>query len=559
MILAIVRKEVLGSGRHGRTFAVRAAYIALLTIVTLPILHQHVRRMSQGMTFSASRAGQEFAVAFGIVQYLAVVLIAPALSIGAIARERAEGGLELLAAAGVRPWQVVLGKFSARLVTIALFLLSGAPLLFIGTLMGGIAAEGIALVLAHGFAAGALATAVGLLASGGFRQSVAAFVAAYVLLGAIFLGPPVLLALADITGHVAADLWALLVPLASVVMTVTGSMASSSAWIALSLPLALVPLALLPVVRFADPRRETAGATPARGKDSDPTPGTPRGRPASAGAPATRHGAQHPAVRVPEGELIPGNPVAWRDARTSRRGMASRLLRAAYLLVACGALCVPFLIAPAHGLYASNEMGRVTLFLIIGAGGLVALIVGSAAIAEERERRSMALLRLSLLRERELLAGKLAGLGRFLWPMLFLPALIAGVFFGQQDPLSIAVALAAAGVVLFAGMSVGIAFSAWARRPAVAVGTATGASIVYVVAPLFLLVAFNARLETEVVGLFNPAVMLAELMEEMGRVGDPNRNHEDLYFALSGLGILILASLASLRVAGAHLARREEG
>src|SRR5205085_11781874 len=78
VITAILRKEILGSGRHGRYFAVRGAYLLLLSCVTIPAIYSQAKTMLETPTFNASSFGRDFTITFGILQFVLVVLLAPA-------------------------------------------------------------------------------------------------------------------------------------------------------------------------------------------------------------------------------------------------------------------------------------------------------------------------------------------------------------------------------------------------------------------------------------------------------------------------------------------------
>ena len=196
MVVAILRKEILGSGRNGRYFAVRAGYLVLLACVALPALSALVGEMERVRNFQTFSRGKEFTLAFGLLQVLLSILLAPALSIGAITSEKASGVLDLLHVAGIRPHEIVLGKLAARMAWIALMVASGMPLLFAGTLMGGAGMELVLLLAAHALVAGAVGAAVGLTVSASLRQAVPAVVAAYSMLVVLYVGPVVLLAFA---------------------------------------------------------------------------------------------------------------------------------------------------------------------------------------------------------------------------------------------------------------------------------------------------------------------------------------------------------------------------
>ncbi len=258
MVLAILRKEILGGGRHGRYYVVRGGYLLLLGCVTVPAILWQVERLETAATFAASRLGQEFTIPFGILQFTLVALLAPALSMNALATERASGGLELLHCAGVGPVSLIVGKFVSRMMWLSLFVMSGLPLFMAGTLMGGVGLETAALLVAHSLVAAAIGTGLGFSLSGGFRQTVPAMVLAYLIVGSIYVGPPLALVFYDeaLRGtHVADEWYAIACPIPAIILSAEGSL--QPWWIAWA---ALVPQAMLafvftlPSFFFARPR-----------------------------------------------------------------------------------------------------------------------------------------------------------------------------------------------------------------------------------------------------------------------------------------------------------------
>lgn len=563
MVLAIVRKEILGSGRHARYYAVRGGYLLLLACITIPSLMTAASRLAAN-PYGASHFGKDFTITFGVLQFVLVVLLAPAFSIGSIANERATGGLDLLHAAGIGGVGIVSGKFAARMAWLALFVASGLPLFFAGTLMGGAGAETVALLGAHCFVAGALATALGFTFSGGMRQTVPALALAYLVLVALYVGVPLALVFYSegISSSRIPDAWyAWVSPIASVVLFTDGSLPARIAWSSLVPSLGLVGAVLVPSVVFASPSSE-------RGSRSGTAASMPEGRndPARSGV----------AARTAWRPKIHGNPIAWRDARAARHGLASHILRIAYFVL--GLLVVGGTIAAALGrnmrgkawtlativdaLQGDNnvrELSRVALFILIGGAALVALVTASGAIAEERDRRALPLLKLSRLSAGDLVLGKLWGLAVYLWPVTVLPIALAAVFYGVRDPMAVfgTMALLAANLVIATGA--GLFFSSFSQKAATAAGFALGVALVYTIVPPIVVEFLRVgRSSQRLLMAIDPLISTIEVLDRFGRSNAWEYGPTDQMLAMGGLVFQSIAGMMLAMVAWRILDAREE-
>lgn len=545
MVLAILRKEILGGGRHGRYYAVRGTYVLLLAFVTIPAILYQIDRLENAATFSSSRLGQDFTIPFGILQFLLVALIAPALSMNALQSERASGGLELLRVAGVGPLSIVAGKFAARMMWLLLFVVSGLPLFMAGTLMGGVGLETAALLVAHAAAAAAVGTGLGFSLSGGFRQSVPAMVLAYMVLGALYLGPPLALVFYDeaIPNTRVPDAWyAWSSPIAAIVMHSDGSVPRWVAWGSIAPQLVLAFLFLLPSIYFARPREGFRSSAPTRKKVKDVAHG--------------RADAATPLAPLQWRPVIHGNPIAWRDARAARRGLSARVLRICYVALA-GLVTAGALLASAVDRNGHADFGRIAIFLLVAGAGVVGLVVGSGAIAEERERRSMPLLRLSRMSAFDVLAGKLWGLFVYLWPLLLMP-LGVGLLFFRQDVWTPLMVLAMTAVIVFACASVGLAFSSVARRPATAVGLSVSTSLIYIVVPPMLVKFLGLHRLEGLLWVCDPLLTIIGIVDRFGRSIDGLRARDEFYLSLLGLVFLGMVGVACVWFSLAALYRKDE-
>ena len=308
----------MGSGRKGRFFLLRAAYLVLLAAVAIPMLLALFEQMGQPPGLRSSFDGLRATLWFGWLQMLFVVLLAPALSVTALSRERTTGVLELLFVSNVRTSNVVLGKLAARSLWLSLYVLSGIPLLLLaGTVLGGAGFETVALFSAHAFAAAVLGSAVGIYVSGAFRKVLPALLAAYAMQFALYAVPFLWALTAHASHRPQPALASFLSGPAAIADVTLGTIPSVTAWQALIPPLLLVvgfTIAAFGVV----------------------TPDVERPRSATLGdvgialLEGSRRDVQRARTQAERpSRPVAGNPVAWREVRIHRYGFWSRVLRLA--------------------------------------------------------------------------------------------------------------------------------------------------------------------------------------------------------------------------------------
>jgi ABC-type transport system involved in multi-copper enzyme maturation permease subunit len=158
----IFSAELMTTGRRARYYGFRVLYAGLLFMMLWTAYQSHFGR-EQGLV-SISRVAsfaQEFFTSFSIIQLIAVLVLTPALTAGAVALERERRTIEYLFATDLRNHEIVLGKFAARLVVALCQILAGLPILSLAMLMGGIEPQKLAMMFLL-----ALATTVALSAFG---------------------------------------------------------------------------------------------------------------------------------------------------------------------------------------------------------------------------------------------------------------------------------------------------------------------------------------------------------------------------------------------------------
>src|SRR5262249_15536673 len=138
--------DTVRSARRGRYFLMRWLYaIALLLLLlwvhsmwTLQNRFSHNADPNWNEFKALAQLAEQYFFAFAFVQFVAVVLMTPAYVGGAIAEEKERKTLEFLLATDLQNSEIVFGKLAARIGNLALFLLTGLPVLSLMQFFGGI-------------------------------------------------------------------------------------------------------------------------------------------------------------------------------------------------------------------------------------------------------------------------------------------------------------------------------------------------------------------------------------------------------------------------------------
>ncbi len=138
--------DLLRTTRRGRTFLLRAAYLGVILASLFlyyylwlpndqrpPLFEPRVGTIQALADFGAS-----FFVAVLLAQFLAVLVLTPIYTAGAIAEEKERHTLEFLLATQLSSREIILGKLCARLANMALLLVTGLPVLGLVQLLGGV-------------------------------------------------------------------------------------------------------------------------------------------------------------------------------------------------------------------------------------------------------------------------------------------------------------------------------------------------------------------------------------------------------------------------------------
>ena len=183
----VYRREIMVSARSFRLALILMVFNGILALVALLNMYSTLAqvRMTAEVQYTSFLdlylfvAGLEFVMLIGIM---------PAITAGSISGERERQTLELLMATRLTPAQIVGGKLTAALSTMALLIVSSFPVLAMMFVYGGVTARDIGLLLLCYAAAAWLAGSLGIFCSAICRRTTTSTVAAYAVMGAMVLG-----------------------------------------------------------------------------------------------------------------------------------------------------------------------------------------------------------------------------------------------------------------------------------------------------------------------------------------------------------------------------------
>ncbi|MBP8304120.1 MAG: ABC transporter permease [Phycisphaerae bacterium] len=463
----VLDKELRVSSRRRRSYVVRTAYLALLTLFVALVWADVAEWTGPGIAFSAwmARVGRWFTLLTVWFQFVACQVVAAVLCSTAISEEVQHRTLGVLMTTPVSSLQIVLGKLLSRLFQTWILIGLSLPLLALVRVYGGIP---------WGFLIGGLALTA---SAAMFAGSVSLFLSivcgrAYAVILWSVLGLIALWGLVPFLTFLLADAWDLaserqclefftavhpyfgLAELSDPLMGRMGGAAKASLWIRPSAGLLVCSAALLVVsvarVRTVALRQVTGGVAAAPGR---------------AARRASRAGGTHAgSVRVH------GCPVLWKERRAPLLGRR-RGLTLAGLILTCGAL-VPVYWAAYDG-HDLDDSGfhSLMVFLYMLLGGLFAVVLPATTITTERETGSWPILLSTTLGPWRIVAAKGLGAirrGLLAWGFLLIHVL-AFTITGLIHPLgAVQLALAVLGlVVLLTGT--GLYFSSRLRHTTAAV------------------------------------------------------------------------------------------
>jgi len=461
----ILDKELRVASRRRRNFALRLAYLVLLTAFVLLVWVEEVRYGGSAAwrVTRMAEAGRTITAVIVWFQFVTMQLLALLVLSAAISEEVHRRTLGVLMTTPVSGFQIVVGKLLSSLLQLGLLLAVSLPLLVVVRVFGGVPWDFVASGLCITLTAALFAGSLSLYFSIGSRRSYWVFLqAAVTMLVLFFVFPWACVMLGhwsevEFTDSLVGWLnpWAAML-VATEQMSSARTRLAGYPWPFHCLAMTGASAALLAVC-VAKVRRvalaQIAGETPADRR---------------AASRAARLGPAAPAAPAGAIRRITGSPVVWREVRTSLTHSRRRALRVAAATL--GLLLVTYVIGW-RDLAHDNDTHIVYVLILTGLGLLATSVLAASGITAEKEAGTWPLLLCTTLSGGEILLGKAVGVFRRSAPVWLLLALhvVLFVMLGCIHPIvPFHLAMISAGaVVLLTGT--GLFFGVCVRRTTVAV------------------------------------------------------------------------------------------
>lgn len=186
---AVVVKELRWRMRGRRAFVIVTIYVTLIALLVFFVQRNFEQAVNDQIEFGGGSflgasvsavVGQSIFSAILVIQTLLTVVVAPALTSGAISVEREKQTLELLITTPVSTLGMVVGKLISSLAYVVLLILASIPLMSIVFAFGGIAPDDIVRAYVLLFAVALGTGSIGLFLSALLKRSQVATALSYV-------------------------------------------------------------------------------------------------------------------------------------------------------------------------------------------------------------------------------------------------------------------------------------------------------------------------------------------------------------------------------------------
>lgn len=174
--LPLLTKELIEQAQHKRTYILRVIYAVVLYSLAL---WQYNVTIGGASGFANLGRGREFFWPLISVQVLAIMLLLPAITCGAVTVEKEKDTLALLLLTKLSPWTIVFEKLLSRIFAMGTYQLLSLPLFGIVQSMGGVELWQIVAAILGLMILTIAVGSISILCSTWFRTTTEAFIMAY--------------------------------------------------------------------------------------------------------------------------------------------------------------------------------------------------------------------------------------------------------------------------------------------------------------------------------------------------------------------------------------------
>lgn len=183
----VYKREVTVSSRSFRPALIILVFNGILALVALLNMYSVVERVKLTAEIQYSSFLKLY-VFVGVVEFIMLMFIVPALTAGSISGERERQTLDLMLTTTMKPADIIFGKLCASFSTMFILIVSGFPLLAISFVYGGVTVYDVGLLLLCYVAVALLTGSMGICFSAIFKRSAIATVVTYAILVVIGAG-----------------------------------------------------------------------------------------------------------------------------------------------------------------------------------------------------------------------------------------------------------------------------------------------------------------------------------------------------------------------------------
>ena len=184
MLNPLLIKELRMQTRSKETYAVSSIYILALSVLTFTLIWE----ASTGDRTLNMEYGKEMFLAFIVVLMLAICLICPAFTVGAISSERERLTFNQLRVTLLKPYQIVIGKAAPSLIYILALLFASLPIVILIVPLSGLSLMEMASCYLIALISALAFSLIGLMCSAVYRNTRAATVMTYATIGLFMFG-----------------------------------------------------------------------------------------------------------------------------------------------------------------------------------------------------------------------------------------------------------------------------------------------------------------------------------------------------------------------------------
>ncbi len=493
----VFRVEMIAAARRWQTYALRAALIAVLlcSLIVVWASDRRFSRTNSRLTLNEYAAiGTEFTNAILGTQLALVLLAAPAATAGAICIDKARGNLFLLMASDISSREIVLGKLFGCLMPVFGLIVASLPVLFIASLLGGVAWQ----MVLGGFitivGAALLGCAIALVISLYVGKTHEALLLAYLFTAAWLLSYPIAWALTAGPFMRPPPDWLLYLNPFVLLFAPANPRSQISidhymVYVAVTLGLAAI-VSLLAAWRLRTVVLHQAGES------------------------STTKRATSDRTRRRSERLLSRAPMSWYERHRKRPSRATKLVWAIFTLAATAGTGWTIVLILTRS--RMSEMGIVVNLLQIGFGLLLVSVFAVSSLADERARGSLDVLMTTPVASRSILSAKWRSTFALVPRLLILPAATAFVLLlvspswrpsSASTPLDGSLIVSACLLLLHplacGAMltSMGLFFATWLSKFGRAVGTAIGCYVMLAIGWIFFVTMVSNKNESSVFAL----------------------------------------------------------